>query len=186
MTIRDGRRADVPVLREIERRAAAAFAATARARLATPRESELLPSATLAAAVATGDLLVVTVDGAAVGFALLGRLGSDAQLRELDVLPEHGGRGLGGALLEAACARAAGRGCARIVLTTFREVPFNGPFYARHGFVELDPDGTDGRFTPELGAILDAEAAAGLDRAARCAMARDLAAEADGQREEGQ
>jgi GNAT superfamily N-acetyltransferase len=105
-----------------------------------------------------------------IGFALLGRLDDAAHLREIDVLPTESGRGIGSALLAAACERARERGLRRMVLTTFRELPFNAPWYARCGFVELAPAELD----DALERVLAAEVEAGLDGEARCAMARVL------------
>ena len=53
--------------------------------------------------------------------------------------PDHAGRGIGRALLEAGCDWAAARGYAEITLATYRDVPWNGPFYASEGFVEVGP-----------------------------------------------
>ena len=57
-----------------------------------------------------------------------------------------------------------------VVLTTYRDVPWNKPFYARHGFVELRRDA----LPAGLAAKLQAEAARGHDPARRCAMAKVL------------
>jgi GNAT superfamily N-acetyltransferase len=135
-----------------------------------PVDDALVPLAQFVAAARTGDLLVAELAGSAVGFALLGRLGADAHLREIDVLPACAGAGVGSELLEAACRRASTRGAHRMVLTTFRDVAFNAPWYARHGFVEL----ADGHRGASLDAILSAEIEAGLARSSRCAMARCL------------
>jgi len=59
-------------------------------------------------------------------------------LAEIDVLPDWGGQGIGAALLEHACAWARAAGYRRITLGTLADVPWNAPFYARHGFVEVD------------------------------------------------
>src|ERR1051325_6733693 len=59
-------------------------------------------------------------------------------LAEIDVLPGWGGQGIGAALLEHACAWARAAGYRRITLGTLADVPWNAPFYARHGFVEVD------------------------------------------------
>lgn len=53
-----------------------------------------------------------------------------------------------------------------MTLTTFRDVPWNAPFYARRGFELLD-DTTIGE---RLQTILEKEAGHGLPRARRCAM----------------
>lgn len=129
-----------------------------------------MPAAQLAIAVDGGDLVVAERRAELVGFALVGVIGDDAHLRELDVVPEAAGRGIGRALVERVCDLAARRGHRRLVLTTFRDVPFNAPWYARLGFRELTRDSAG----PALDAILRAEAEAGLPAEARCAMARAL------------
>ena len=67
--------------------------------------------------------------------------------------------------------RAAGapaRGCTHLSLTTDRLLPWNAPFYARHGFAIVPPDGL-----PDwLAAMPAREAASGLDPARRCIMVR--------------
>lgn len=59
-------------------------------------------------------------------------------IAEIDVLPEHGRRGIGAALLEHACAWARAAGYRRVDLGTLADVPWNAPFYARHGFAVVD------------------------------------------------
>jgi hypothetical protein len=51
-------------------------------------------------------------------------------------------------------------------LTTYAEVPWNGPLYARWGFEEL----TDDLVGPELRAVRAAEQSHGLDVAERICM----------------
>ena len=60
-----------------------------------------------------------------------------AHLEQLSVHPDHAGRGIGRALLEAGCDWAAAQGYAEITLATYRDVAWNGPFYASEGFVEV-------------------------------------------------
>jgi GNAT superfamily N-acetyltransferase len=57
-------------------------------------------------------------------------------LEQLSVHPDHAGRGIGRALLRAGCAWAAEQGYPEITLATYRDIPWNGPFYASEGFVE--------------------------------------------------
>jgi GNAT superfamily N-acetyltransferase len=76
--------------------------------------------------------------GAPVGFALVERLGAEFHLEEMDVLPEHGRRGIGTALVRAVCDWAARKGSASVTLCTFRDIPWNAPFYQRLGFRSLD------------------------------------------------
>ena len=57
-----------------------------------------------------------------------------------DVHPDHGRRGLGARLLRAVLDLARARGCGVVTLTTYRDLPWNAPFYARHGFAEVAPE----------------------------------------------
>ncbi len=116
---------------------------------------------------AHGRLWVGLVDAVPVGFALVDMLAPDLpHLEELDVHPAHGRRGIGTALVRAVCAWAARAGYAAVSLTTFRAVPWNMPFYARLGFVEVPTDA----LRPELAAVVAAEAARGLEPRARVVM----------------
>jgi GNAT superfamily N-acetyltransferase len=87
---------------------------------------------------------------------------------ELAVANEFQRRGLGRALLVFAADAARARGLRAITLTTFRHVPWNAPFYARYGFVEL----TDAQLEARLRQTLLAEDARGLRN--RCAMRLQL------------
>lgn len=97
---------------------------------------------------------------------------TDCHLRELDVLPSHAGRGWGTFLLAETIRLAEQRGCRRVTLTTFVEVPFNGPWYQRRGFRFLE----DAALTGPLREIRAQEVRAGLDRMPRKAMALELRA----------
>jgi GNAT superfamily N-acetyltransferase len=84
---------------------------------------------------------------------------------ELEVAIEFQRRGLGRQLLDIAIDAARARGLRAITLTTFRHVPWNAPFYARYGFVELKDAELDAR----LRQTLVGENARGLlDRCAMC------------------
>ncbi len=61
-----------------------------------------------------------------------------AHLEQLSVSPEHAGRGIGRALLRAGCEWARANGYDEITLATYRDIPWNGPFYASEGFVERE------------------------------------------------
>ncbi|TDQ52106.1 acetyltransferase (GNAT) family protein [Actinorugispora endophytica] len=106
----------------------------------------------------------------AMGLAALVELDGGAHLEQLAVHPGHGRRGVGTALLEAACSDARRRGHRGMTLTTFRDLPWNGPWYARRGFSEL-PESAWG---PELAARWRAEADAGIVVAPRLVMRRAL------------
>ncbi|OHC43745.1 MAG: 4-(cytidine 5'-diphospho)-2-C-methyl-D-erythritol kinase [Rhodanobacter sp. RIFOXYA1_FULL_67_6] len=87
-------------------------------------------------------LVWVALDGAGepVGFVWLDAdlAGGAIGIAEIDVLPEYGRRGIGAALLEHACAWARAAGYRRVDLGTLADVPWNAPFYAKHGFATVD------------------------------------------------
>jgi len=121
---------------------------------------------------AAGQLWVArAADGEPVGFALVEVVDGEAHLEEMDVMPAHGRRGLGRALLETVCAWAGAAGYDAVTLTTFRAIPWNEPFYARMGFRPL----AAGEIGPELAALVRDETARGLDPAQRVVMRRTLA-----------
>lgn len=88
-----------------------------------------------------GDTLVCSHrDDGPIAFAMTGPIGPFLHLMELSVDPAHGRRGVGTALLGAVVAKSALDGLAGVSLTTFRDVPFNAPFYARNGFRPCPPE----------------------------------------------
>jgi len=119
-----------------------------------------------------GRLLVARMDDGrtVAGFVLLEDHGDEAHLEEVDVVPECGRMGIGRALVEAACACARAQGFASITLSTFRDVAWNGPFYARAGFEEV----ARRDWTEALREAAAEEAAAGLDAERRVMMRRRL------------
>jgi GNAT superfamily N-acetyltransferase len=118
---------------------------------------------------AQGRLWVALADDVAVGFAHVKVLEpSAAHLEELDVHPAHGRRGLGRRLVLAVCAWAAAEGYEAVTLTTFRDPPWNMPFYASLGFTELPPDA----ITLALASIVHEEARRGLAPDLRVVMRR--------------
>ncbi|MGH9045149.1 MAG: GNAT family N-acetyltransferase [Acidimicrobiales bacterium] len=94
-----------------------------------------------------------------VGFIWLVELCDRPHVEELAVRCENGRRGIGRALLEASCSWAAGVGHGALTLCTFRDVPWNGPFYRSAGFLELE----ETAWCHELQALRGQERAAGLD-----------------------
>lgn len=157
--------ADAPVLPAVERAAGEVFRALPDlswiADDAVQSEQchrELIASGGAWVAEDAGGRLIGFLNGAALDTAF--------HIHELSVVPERQGEGIGRALLAAARGWATGRGFTALTLTTFRDVPWNGPFYARLGFAALKDDA----LSPALMRILDREAAAGLPRGRRCAM----------------
>jgi GNAT superfamily N-acetyltransferase len=115
---------------------------------------------------------VARASGLPVGFALVTIVDGSAHLYEMDVHPDHGRRGLGTALVGAVVEWARGKRFSCVTLTTFRHLPWNGPFYRRLGFEELSP----AELTPGLAQLLEREVRNGLDGSKRVAMRLDLCA----------
>jgi GNAT superfamily N-acetyltransferase len=93
-------------------------------------------------------------------------------LEELAVHPAHQRRGLGARLVAAVVGWARARGAAALTLSTFRDVPWNAPFYARIGFRALDP----AQLPATLAALVERERAHGLPVEQRVVMRLDLEA----------
>ncbi|WP_426245222.1 GNAT family N-acetyltransferase [Nocardioides sp. LHG3406-4] len=100
-----------------------------------------------------------------VGFAHVLHIEGGAHLEQVSVLPAAGRRGVGAALVRAAMAEAGRRGLAEITLCTYADLPWNGPFYSRLGFTEVEPTG-------HLRLLRDRERELGLDRHGRRAAMR--------------
>ena len=166
--IRLSRADELATLPEIERLAAERFAcfglAEVFSQIVTPLKLLRERHDTGQVWVAAGD------DDRPVGFAVVSILDGNAHLDELDVLPDHGRRGLGTALVETACTWARSVGYRAITLSTLRDVRWNAPFYVQCGFRIL----TEKEFTPALRGLLDSEARLGLPMKNRVLMRSDL------------
>ncbi|MEO1621364.1 MAG: GNAT family N-acetyltransferase [Cyanobacteria bacterium J06632_3] len=105
-----------------------------------------------------------------VGFLVAKFLPEGCFVVELSVHPTHGRMGLGSALVEACCEGARSRGADRILLTTFRHVPWNIPFYQKLGFEILPAE----KWSPDISAIVDHETRYGFAQKHRAVMMRML------------
>lgn len=123
----------------------------------------------LRAAWRQGRVWVALADDVPVGFAhVVMHEPGVAHLEEVDVHPAHGRRGLGRQLVAAACTWAAEQGLRAMTLTTFRDLPWNMPFYERMGFEIIPP----ADLSPALRSIVEDESRRGLDAARRVVMRR--------------
>jgi GNAT superfamily N-acetyltransferase len=114
-----------------------------------------------------GEPGLVLVEGEPpAGFALMGQVDGHLHLDQLAVHPESMRRGIGGRLVTAVLDHARAVGVPRVTLTTYRDVPWNAPWYARHGFAVLPPE----EWGPELRALVEHERALGLEVAPRVVM----------------
>ncbi|MEU6696408.1 GNAT family N-acetyltransferase [Pseudonocardia sp. NPDC046786] len=157
--------ADAPALREIERAAGEPFREIG---LDVVADDEPPPAALLAAYATAGRAFVAEHDGRPAGYLLTELVDGCAHLEQVSVLPRMRGSRIGEALVEHLAGWARDRRLPALTLTTYRDVPWNGPYWLRLGFRELIELG------PGLRAVRDAEIARGLDVWPRLAMRRDL------------
>jgi GNAT superfamily N-acetyltransferase len=168
-TITLARSRDLALLPAIELAAARLLAghAPSSVLLETTNRQELTDAQRL------GLLWVALADDVPIGFAHVEVLEpAAAHLEEIDVHPDHGRRGLGRKLVLSVCDWAAAAGYRSITLTTFRDVPWDMPFYGRLGFEVMHPED----LSPALRWIVDDETRRGLDPARRVVMRRACAA----------
>jgi GNAT superfamily N-acetyltransferase len=162
--IRAHRPADDAALLSVENRAAQLFREHGYPEIA---DSPFASVADFRAMAKGHEVLVATAgDDLPVGYAVSGPRGDFLHLRELSVDPDHGRRGLGSALVRAVIERCRARAMQGVTLTTFRAVPFNAPFYAGIGFVELPLE----QAPPPLPGVFHQELPEGIDADARLLM----------------
>jgi len=168
MRVRVVRAGDLPRLQTIESAAGVLFREVGMPEIA---DDPPPPLAELARYEQSGSAWVA-VDAADVPVAYLIAEPVDGSLHieQVTVDPQYARRGLGRALIEHVADQARAGRLAALTLTTFRDVPWNAPYYARCGFRTLAAD----ELTPGLVAIRNREAAHGLDRWPRVCMRRDL------------
>jgi len=155
--IREATAEDLPLLAEIGERADAVF------RVAGYELPDLVP------APVPGTPTVFVAGRPPYGFVRIVEVDGAAHVDELAVLPARMRAGLGTRLLERAVTWARDQGLPAVTLTTFRDVPWNAPFYARRGFTVVDDP------TPGLAAIRARERQDGLDDVGpRVVMRRQL------------
>lgn len=108
-------------------------------------------------------------DGAGpVAFVVASVVDDCAHIVQVSVVPERRGESLGAALIDEVESWARSHGLCALTLTTFRDVPWNEPYYQRIGFSEVRPPPGS-----EL-ADLVCEEARELDAAARVTMRREI------------
>lgn len=165
MRIRKTTLADVPLLPAIESAADEAFLALPE--LAWVAHDGGWPEEEHRKRVNAGySVVAVEAQNAPVGFLIAQQQETVRHIQGLAVARAWQGRGVGRALLQRAIADAITEGITALTLTTFRNVPWNQPFYARAGFSTLAETELDTR----LKALLAAEAEHGFAYETRCAM----------------
>lgn len=175
--IRPARAADVAVIAGIEVAAGAMFRTVGMHAVADDRPP---PDDVVAAYVAAGRCWVAAAGderaaaggraGTVVAFLLADEIDGAVHIEQVSVHPAWARCGTGRRLIDTAAEWGRAHGLAAQTLTTFADVPWNGPYYARLGFVVVpDTELTDG-----LRRIREEEARRGLDRWPRVAMRRAL------------
>jgi GNAT superfamily N-acetyltransferase len=155
---------EIDAIRLIERASAQRFLGLMDALAA----DEPTPAEVLRARIATRGLLVAPDDyDEPAGFVMFRPVEARLYVEQIDVLPAFERRGIGAGLLDAVGARALAGGLQGLSLSTFRDVPWNAPYYRRLGFVETPT------LTLGLAAIRAEHVARGLDETARVFMLRD-------------
>ncbi|WP_092782180.1 GNAT family N-acetyltransferase [Rhodospira trueperi] len=166
MRIRPATPDDAPCLPAIERSSGAVFRSLPD--LAWVADDDVQSEACHLDLIARGKAWVcVDEDDRPTGFLNGHGVGDVFHILQMAVLHDLQGRGLGVALIEEAKRFSMSRNMRALTLTTFRDVPWNAPFYRRRGFRILDEHELDER----LRGILNHEAEAGFPRERRCAMA---------------
>ena len=129
-----------------------------------------VPETVMVQAVEAGDLMkICDGDDAPAGFALVSHRGGTLYLDQISVHPDHGRRGLGGELVRHVLQVAKQRRLKQVTLSTFRDVPWNAPFYGKLGFREI-PRKEMADWMLELEKIQ----AESLDVSQRCFMVRKI------------
>jgi len=168
MRIRAARRDEFPVLQDIELAAGAAFRDVGMPEVAG---DEPFSEAELGRYADAGRAWVAVDDpDVPVAYLVAEPVDGNLHVEQVSVHPRCARRGIGRALLDHVAQVARTERAPALTLTTFTEVPWNAPYYARCGFHPM----TDGMVGPQLRAIRAREAALGLDRWPRVCMRRPL------------
>jgi len=137
ISIRQAAPADIPAMRAAEQRAGEIFRAVGYDFCADgpnrdPEEHRRVIEA--------GVTFVACAPGEAiVGFAMFEPMDGEVHLLEIDVVPEFQNKGLARRLIALGQDWALAKGFDAMTLTTYRDIPWNAPFYRRLGFSDFEP-----------------------------------------------
>ncbi len=165
--IRLARAHDIPLMQALERDAAQAFRAIgydfcADGPVRTVDEHER--------GLKEGASFIAEIDGKAAGFILMWPVDGHAHITEVSVSTQFQKRGIGRSLVAAGEDWARAQGYDIVTLTTFRDVPWNAPFYSSLGYEGFSPSGDEG----DLAAVQTEEAHSGYGIRPRIAMRKAL------------
>jgi GNAT superfamily N-acetyltransferase len=134
LAVRRAAIADIPRMQEIENSAGELFEGWD---LIALDDMAVVAITDHVAAIDAGLSFIAEVDGRAAGFVMGEMYGPDAYLHELDVDAGYQRRGAGALLVRAFVDAARLKGAALVYLSTFRDPPWNAPFYRRMGFGDV-------------------------------------------------
>jgi GNAT superfamily N-acetyltransferase len=149
-SLRLARPEDAAAMPGIEHAAAVSFAGEASVDPARTRSE-----ADYARLIRRGHCLVAHVGEAMAGFLVAEPFRRELHIWEMDVAPAFQRRGIGAGLVRAAQIDARNTGFTALTLTTFRDLAWNGPFYARLGFEEVTALDAHIRLAGELAVEVD-------------------------------
>jgi GNAT superfamily N-acetyltransferase len=134
VTLRPARLGDIPRMQEIEDDAGESFDAWG---LVDFDDLAVVSIGEHAESIEAGLSFIAEVDGRSAGFVMGVMHEADAYLHELDVERAHQRKGFGALLVRAFADAARAKGARAVYLSTFRDPPWNAPFYGRLGFSEV-------------------------------------------------
>jgi ribosomal protein S18 acetylase RimI-like enzyme len=138
--IRQGTYRDIEIVRDLERRSTVRFEGTDFAHHIgeDPTDAEhLIQRAT------DGGFLVAVEADRPVAYVIFREVEGCGYIEQIDVDPDYAGRRLGAALLDAVADIGRRRGWPALTLSTYRDIPWNAPWYRRLGFVDWEGDALD-------------------------------------------
>lgn len=167
--IRAARREDLATLQDIEWAAGEAFRTIGMPEIAdddppTLEDLERYRSAGHA-------WVATTATDQVIAYLIAEQIDGNLHIEQVSVHPDHAGKGIGRHLIDQAATEARAAGLPAMTLTTFRDVPWNAPYYERRCGFRILPEG---EITPGLKARSQQEAAHGLDRWPRVCMRRPV------------
>lgn len=165
---REARAADLAELVEIERAAGETFRLLGMDLVADDDPGsveDLMPYAEERRA-----FVAVDAGDRPVAYLLLDIVDGNGHVEQASVHPAYARRGIGRQLFDLAARWAAARGLPALTLTTYVDVPWNGPYYRRLGFHYIPAD----EETSGLRRLRAREHAGGLDAWPRACMRREV------------
>ena len=179
LSIRPASCADLELLAKLEVEAGQIFRS-----VGMPEVAEHAPDMrTLHSGQEKGKIWVAEVSTEIAGYVVAAVVDGNAHIEQVSVPPAYARQGIGRRLIGHLEAWGSDCGFPAITLTTFCDVPWNGPYYRRLGYKVLAASeiGTDLAFAIDYEASLP-----GIDRSLRCAMIKPAAKEKESQLWAGQ